>query len=167
MNYDVRSASEPLLYPRRLLRVELVSQWRRLIVLKAQPLQEPRHRFHGVNGGIRPGHQAVIKLRVLIMLRADALSPCHARIQEARRPTVQIHNRIKAAPEKTCCRCIFFPGEQNLVEIGISLEATRKLRFDEHGNAERRKLLLQRADRTREQQTAPHRPKPYKEDASF
>ena len=101
------------------------------------------------------------------MLYADPPSPCHARIQQARWSAVQIHNRIKAAPQKTCGGGVLLFGDENFIEIGISVEATGKLRFHQHGDSEVRKLFLQRADRARQQQTVSHGPKPYKEDASF
>ncbi len=77
---------------------------------------------------------------------------------------MEVQHEIEAAPDKPE-GLLFASDRENLVDVRISLKASREAGFDKNGYAEIGKLLLQRANWTGEKQTVAHRTQPYEQDA--
>src|SRR3989442_13598006 len=96
MDHDVRPAFDPLLYPRRLLRMKFVLKRRRITRLDTHPAKQVQGRFYGVYRGIGLWQQAVIDLCILVMLHADPSSYRQAREDETGWPAMQADDRVKS-----------------------------------------------------------------------
>src|SRR5438128_1498726 len=116
---------------------------------------------------IRSRHYTVIQLRAFVMRGSDSPAPGQTRIQQAGRPAMKVHKRVKPTDEEPRARRTLPVRNQDFIEIGIAVKAGRKSSFHKHRDAEGRKFFLQGADRSGEKETVSHRAETYKEDASL
>src|SRR2546426_11244015 len=109
----------------------------------------------------------VERARRLKVLPANTFSPSQTTVQQARWPAMKVHDGMKAPCEQPRRKGQFARSTQNFINIRIAIKAVGELRFHQNRDAEFRKLCLQCANRSRQQQAIAHGTEANEKDAGL